>query len=207
MKNRTIISYLENEASQFLHNIKVKVKEVVKEIKYFEKVIPDNKFNKNQRKRTTTKKMYAKYKGEYFHAKPFGDQIMIWRTTPIDNGDCIYCPDGAKIFRKYVKYPELTKVFYGDFLIDWKNILCDAMLSDNKKNVTLSFTCSNEDILNEHKPKWNEDTKCWNLVVPIQECDNYFLQTVEIYPRKNKEKIKRMSMEYWIEMFEKMKEG
>ena len=148
--------------------------------------------------------MFTKHKGSYFCVKIVGESAILWRASRFCDGDCMLCPDGTKRYKKRIPLAETTQIFEAEFWVVWNNIKCRADLSTNKKYVRLYLDNKQDDLAIANKFKWDYKTNQWRLTVPLQACTKYFLMKKNVYPGLKKDKLKKLSMKYWIEMYEKL---
>ena len=148
--------------------------------------------------------MYARYKDRHFYAKIIGENAILWRPAKIFDWDQVLCSDGSIKFKKRFPISEINKFFFAHFFVVWNNMLCKATLSQDKKYIRLYLDDEHKEFALFHKFKWNKNLNSWITKVPVNSCEKYILKTLEVYPRINRKKIKNLSMDYWIEMYEKL---
>lgn len=148
--------------------------------------------------------LYAKYKDRYFYAKDLGNSVMLWRPSRFFDWDVIMYPDGSKIYRKRVPYTDIDVLFYAEFWIELNGVCCKAELSKNKKFVTIHMNVENENLMQIYKFKFNQRLQCWTLKLPVEDCSKYLMKIRYLKHGRYREKIKKMSMEYWVEMYERL---
>ena len=148
--------------------------------------------------------LYAKYNDRYFYAKEADSSVILWRPSKFFDWDVIMYPDGSKIYRKRVSYKDIDILFNAEFFIELNGVCCKAEVSKNKKTVIVYMDVEDVNLMQIYKFKFNQTLQCWTLKLPIEDCSRYLMKIKTWKHGRCREKIKKMSMEYWLEMYDRL---